>query len=106
RTVVWREAAGEASTMTVRPMIASWVAEVWAAGWRPPAGAGPGQEARMTSSVGCPPQQPLVPKCSGTTVLAWQQVVLRHAARHRDWMPRAQAAASGQWKLRPQSAAS
>ncbi len=45
--VVRQEAADEALTMTEQPMTAPWVAGVFAAGWRPPAGT----EAGMTPSV-------------------------------------------------------
>ena len=103
RTVVRREAAGE---------IRSWLAEVWAAGSRRPVGPGPalgpgpGPKAWTISSAWRSRQQPVVPQCSGPSVLAWQRVVLRCAARHRESMPRAQAAASSRWKLQPRLATS
>src|ERR1700722_18048227 len=68
-------------------MTAPWVAGFFAAGWRLLAGTA--TEA-MTSSV--------------PSVLAWQRVVLRCAVRHRDWTPRAQAAAPDQGKLLPRLA--
>ena len=97
RVVVRQKAADESR---------SWIAEVWAAGSRRPAGLGLGLKALTISSAWRPPRQPVVPQCSGPSVLAWQRVVLRCAARHRAWMPGAQAAASGRWKLQPRLTAS